>query len=1357
MPQNKFIILGDPHAEKNRQPRPRIESTKEIKKARKNAASKRLSWAEQRRIDKEEQEEIKREHEKEKASRKAKDARDRKRAKEDEEKRKKKKRGLPIVNVRPSQGTLPGLFGIKPAAATGAKEDTATETIVAEPVPNGNKYYDFQIVESPHLSEEYPEEPKQELEPEQSKSTEGEIYVTGNDQGVKGETKCLSSADNMTPKRGRADPTRERQGCTASPTLPGLTSTGRLKSKPAPLSISQPSSPLVVRPRKRRRTAIIPSSNTDDDGDQCAPVDKLKPSCRHSEAENGVGALLCNTIRTSPPLQASTEPSVQFPLEPPQEINSENATDTKCRHHEKPSISILETTSMRSSFSREESHKPTSGHVSRTETGKGPRMTQGGDTKGAATAVSEATADLKCPANILSQAPPFNNKENIAGGFKKQVVGPVPPNVAKPREDRNPTSRVASPSNNLFACHTNKQEFEHQPLPAPPRKQPLAHLLEAAENTPGLTENKRNLGPAFSIVPPPQPVRASENRSCTSAASATSSIARHVQHQTQGGRKSVAQNNPLANKSDHRSHLRSSYYRPNTPNEGSHRLIPSPPMASQAVASGAGSSSNTRPQNPPFRSRSPRREQSVLNSGVRKSPSKKNPYVNFKYLSNSPNKPKNHSSFTTGPIPSPRFVKPSSRPLHTSNPGQFILSGCASRQPAPNRQHLDGAKPSAGPPSSTQALAQDIDMWLPSASQEALELASDEEKDGKRLPRSASIVPVPSKTATARTTNNFAGNSTAKTSNRNVAQQETISLFDALPFSTQDFIMSSQDIHEVEDSQPRKLTSMPPPQQVRSRPPISTQDLIMSSQDLLEIEETSPPKIGTMGPPPKPVQARASASAAKFSNPSIAASHVPAPRRCQQQPQRQQYGLFSGAKSVADVSLKRPSSSLAPNRLSHYQKPNKPQLQEPLGQSQRKPIVMGINFMAVSKSTQSQRVAFPALEAAVSRQDRPRQASGSISRASTTGKEVVDPARSDLGIPRIGAKESRQPSPQRPIQGAVPNNGPRALSSKKAPKLHISSRHSHDRPSSTTDTTSGFTRQGPSKPSVQHRGLQPTDDLSRTAKSHEVLTKTSKLAEDNKPSSSVSRPKQMEARTRQLSQTRHITNPPVAATSQCSQQSSRPQGQCQRHLPQAAVPQATPEPKAPSQPRHESQPQREQGTSPATPKANSNEALNVNAYSSPASCPSSPGAGSQFFTASMFKVNTALAIAESERDYKEEQRRMEVQRRYTEALAAAAIDSDDDDDDEPQPEPISHPNPTSRGVHIDSSKLGDRERAEGKGGGNEDEWIPSSQPDFAGDSHEACAAGTIPTSQETDYGDGDDEDFLAMLPAGMSQGCSRLY
>ncbi|KAJ4409984.1 hypothetical protein N0V82_009352 [Gnomoniopsis sp. IMI 355080] len=120
-------ILGQQHPGDNVQPvysKPPM-TTKQAKKLhnQKNKGPK-LSKAEQRRIELMEQDRIRKEFEKEKAQARARTAREKKKAKEDKEKEERKRKGLPLVDIHPSQDTI-SRFISRMGSVIGVKRDPA--------------------------------------------------------------------------------------------------------------------------------------------------------------------------------------------------------------------------------------------------------------------------------------------------------------------------------------------------------------------------------------------------------------------------------------------------------------------------------------------------------------------------------------------------------------------------------------------------------------------------------------------------------------------------------------------------------------------------------------------------------------------------------------------------------------------------------------------------------------------------------------------------------------------------------------------------------------------------------------------------------------------------------------------------------------------------------------------------------------------------------------------------------------------------------------------------------------------------------------------------------------------------------
>ncbi|KKY32771.1 hypothetical protein UCDDA912_g07259 [Diaporthe ampelina] len=102
-------------------------TTKQAKKLyRQKSKGPKLSKAEQRRIDLMEQDRIRKEFDKEKAQARARAARDKKKAKEDKEKDEKRRKGLPLVDVHPSQDTISRFIS---RLGFGGKNNTHLETV----------------------------------------------------------------------------------------------------------------------------------------------------------------------------------------------------------------------------------------------------------------------------------------------------------------------------------------------------------------------------------------------------------------------------------------------------------------------------------------------------------------------------------------------------------------------------------------------------------------------------------------------------------------------------------------------------------------------------------------------------------------------------------------------------------------------------------------------------------------------------------------------------------------------------------------------------------------------------------------------------------------------------------------------------------------------------------------------------------------------------------------------------------------------------------------------------------------------------------------------------------------------------
>ncbi|KAL7790672.1 hypothetical protein V8C43DRAFT_285155 [Trichoderma afarasin] len=134
-------------------------TSKQVRKAYKEANRvPRVSRAEQLRQERAEQERIRKEFEKDKAALKAKTLREKKRAKEQAEREEKRKKGLPLVNVRPSQDTIAWFVRGK---SSGTKRDCRGQNAAITPV--------LPIVEEPEEDEGDLPSPKRLCSQEQPK------------------------------------------------------------------------------------------------------------------------------------------------------------------------------------------------------------------------------------------------------------------------------------------------------------------------------------------------------------------------------------------------------------------------------------------------------------------------------------------------------------------------------------------------------------------------------------------------------------------------------------------------------------------------------------------------------------------------------------------------------------------------------------------------------------------------------------------------------------------------------------------------------------------------------------------------------------------------------------------------------------------------------------------------------------------------------------------------------------------------------------------------------------------------------------------------------------------------------------
>ncbi|KAI1644305.1 uncharacterized protein F4817DRAFT_347005 [Daldinia loculata] len=176
--QNTFSIIPNPPCAINggldaseTRPSKRPMTSKQAKKAyQKTNKGPKLSKAEQRRQELFEQDRIRREFEKEKNQARARAARDKKKEKEEKERAEKKKKGLPLVDVHPSQATIAWFVrGDK-------KKKPESQTLINSPITDRHKSDES---DSATLSgEDEPEPPPKKqktvpLDPEHSPSFAG--------------------------------------------------------------------------------------------------------------------------------------------------------------------------------------------------------------------------------------------------------------------------------------------------------------------------------------------------------------------------------------------------------------------------------------------------------------------------------------------------------------------------------------------------------------------------------------------------------------------------------------------------------------------------------------------------------------------------------------------------------------------------------------------------------------------------------------------------------------------------------------------------------------------------------------------------------------------------------------------------------------------------------------------------------------------------------------------------------------------------------------------------------------------------------------------------------------------------------
>ncbi|KAI5860478.1 hypothetical protein GGS23DRAFT_580247 [Durotheca rogersii] len=180
--QNTFSIIPNPPSAIDgcrddaleSQPSHRPMTTKQVKKAyRKANTGPKLSKAEKRRIELFEQDRIRKEFEKEKNQARARAARDRKKEKEQQERAEKKKKGLPLVDVHPSQDTI-ARFVRGNAKRQGSRETSLPAAATVDDTSSGaSATEDEEESQPPHKKKkvELPAREENKDEDEDSRST----------------------------------------------------------------------------------------------------------------------------------------------------------------------------------------------------------------------------------------------------------------------------------------------------------------------------------------------------------------------------------------------------------------------------------------------------------------------------------------------------------------------------------------------------------------------------------------------------------------------------------------------------------------------------------------------------------------------------------------------------------------------------------------------------------------------------------------------------------------------------------------------------------------------------------------------------------------------------------------------------------------------------------------------------------------------------------------------------------------------------------------------------------------------------------------------------------------------------------
>ena len=827
MKQVQFIVINEPRVEvKPSNGRPRIESTKDIKKAKKNAVGPGLSKSERRRLEKEEQEATRRGIEKTKALRRAREARERKKRKEEEEKNEKRKKGLPTAAIRPSQSTLPGLFAIKPARAPQKTEcRTAKSLVQTDHCDNNHAILDKE-----------------------------NIPIFQGDGGPNAVNLSPLEDFEISPKR-RSETATERPRSLSSQDLEkcNVTSAANPSETAENLSLRKPCSPVTTRSAKRRRTKIVQRSGCEDEDESLENT----ASSQHSSPRPA--------ISTKERLRTSDDHRVGTPT--PRNLD-ENSGKIHGKAEPAATNRTASTIISKSASLRRHCIMAPQGPFNCVDPVTKTKLKgQSGEMKG-----SSSYRKAECLSRKILSGPAEHGEAppcHLMLSPKHQSEMPallgeiLHPDVGKIREASQTRGQMALlPVEHQSCKYSGKDddtrlesymvdalseptsrgsqhggsEVVHHHTPLQPNSPKTHHAGNRRRGTMDIlpVENHQN-----SMLPPPRPC----------------SVAKTFAPRARGIRVGGLE----------------------TSSRGFFgTLSQSPRRPTLSVAR----PTTFTTQRPPFRKSPQKGLHSASYDAERCLTRERNPYHrNFEgVIGSSRAGPQDFG--TTGRSARPMPLKSNNqRQSKVANPGQFIPSGAWR---AHKSMSTEDVEESQIPPKCTQFLALNLDEWLPSASQEAQELA---ETDIQRCHPKVSHVDSGSGALFKARQSSLAA-PTPENSTQVTTRGDTPGWQVLVPISTQDVLMSSQEMQELESpiKSMETAAALPPPKPVCLAPtlgpiqasrtqkrqdavnktsgersavppsevvPISTQDLFMSTQDLNEVEDLAK-KEPVVPTPPQP-------------------------------------------------------------------------------------------------------------------------------------------------------------------------------------------------------------------------------------------------------------------------------------------------------------------------------------------------------------------------------------------------------------------------------------------------------------------------------------------------------------------------